>query len=100
MASRDRTPALADADREFLDKTSRGLRQAIGERGGDEQLLHGEPHPGNVLTTRSGPLFIDFGTCCRGPVEFALAHARSQRPGCRWLTAGTSTDRGTARFLS
>ena len=39
-----------------------------------EQLLHGEPHPGNVLSTKSGLLFIDFETCCRGPVEFDLAH--------------------------
>jgi hypothetical protein len=29
---------------------------------------------GNVLNTREGPLFIDFETCCRGPVEFDLAH--------------------------
>ncbi|MFI9638506.1 hypothetical protein ACIG87_00355 [Micromonospora sp. NPDC051925] len=25
--------------------------------------------------TRTGPLFIDFETCCRGPIEFDLAHA-------------------------
>ncbi|WP_188193769.1 phosphotransferase enzyme family protein [Nonomuraea sp. SYSU D8015] len=75
VASRDRTPALADADRELLGDTLRNLRRAIGERGGAEQLLHGEPHPGNVLTTKNGLLFIDLETCCRGPVEFDLAHA-------------------------
>jgi aminoglycoside phosphotransferase (APT) family kinase protein len=75
VASRARTPELADADRELLGDTLRDLRQAIGERGGAEQLVHGEPHPGNVLTTKNGPLFIDFETCCRGPVEFDLAHA-------------------------
>jgi hypothetical protein len=32
------------------------------------------PHPGNVLNTVNGPLFIDLETCCRGPVEFDLAH--------------------------
>ncbi len=74
VASRDQTPALADADRELLGKTLRSLRRVIGERGG-EQLLHGEPHPGNVLTTKNGLLFIDLETCCRGPVEFDLAHA-------------------------
>ena len=74
VASRDRTPALTDADRELLGDTLRGLRRGIGERGG-EQLLHGEPHPGNVLTTKNGLLFIDLETCCRGPVEFDLAHA-------------------------
>jgi hypothetical protein len=75
VASRDHTPALADADREILGDTLRRLRRVIGERGAAEQLLHGEPHPGNVLATRNGPLFIDFETCCRGPVEFDLAHA-------------------------
>ncbi len=74
VASRDRTPGLADADRELLGDTLRSLRRVIGERGG-EQLLHGEPHPGNVLTTKNGLLFIDLETCCRGPVEFDLAHA-------------------------
>jgi hypothetical protein len=75
VASRDHTPALADADRELLGNTLRSLRRAIGEHGAAEQLLHGEPHPGNVLTTKNGLLFIDLETCCRGPVEFDLAHA-------------------------
>ena len=75
VASRDHTPALADADRKLLGDTLRDLRRVIGERRGADQLLHGEPHPGNVLTTKNGLLFIDFETCCRGPVEFDLAHA-------------------------
>ena len=68
------TPGLADADRELLVSTLRARRQAIGERGAAEQLLHGEPHPGNLLSTKSGLVFIDLETCCRGPVEFDLAH--------------------------
>jgi len=75
VASRERTPALADADRELLGGTLRSLRRAIGLRGAAEQLLHGEPHPGNLLATKNGLLFIDLETCCRGPVEFDLAHA-------------------------
>ncbi|MEU4487475.1 aminoglycoside phosphotransferase family protein [Streptomyces purpurascens] len=75
VANRDRTPALADADRELLGDTLRRMRRVISERGGAEQLLHGEPHPGNLLTTENGLLFIDLETCCRGPVEFDLAHA-------------------------
>ncbi|EPJ35291.1 hypothetical protein STAFG_7658 [Streptomyces afghaniensis 772] len=75
MANRERTPALADADRELLGDTLRSLRRVIVERGGAEQLLHGEPHPGNLLATQNGLLFIDLETCCRGPVEFDLAHA-------------------------
>jgi Ser/Thr protein kinase RdoA (MazF antagonist) len=75
VANRDSSPALADPDRELLATTMRSLRRAIGERGGAEQLLHGEPHPGNLLTTKDGLLFIDFETCCRGPVEFDIVHA-------------------------
>jgi hypothetical protein len=75
VASRDRTPALVDADRKLLGDTLGDLRRGIGERDGAEQLLHGEPHPGNVLSTKNGLLFIDLETCCRGPVEFDLAHA-------------------------
>jgi len=73
--SRDHTPALADADRELLSNTLHSLSRAIGDRGASEQLLHGEPHPGNVLGAKSGPVFVDLETCCRGPVEFDLAHA-------------------------
>ena len=74
VASPDLSPELADADRELLSSRLGGLRRAIGGRGAVEQLLHGEPHPGNVLSTKNGPLFIDFETCCCGPVEFDLAH--------------------------
>jgi hypothetical protein len=74
VASRDQTPGLSEADRELLGSTLRSLRRTIAERGAAEQLLHGEPHPGNVLNTKSGPLFNDLETCCRGPVEFDLAH--------------------------
>jgi len=74
VESSNLTPQLADADRELLISTLRSRSQAIGDRGAAEQLLHGEPHPGNVLRTAAGPLFIDLETCCRGPVEFDLAH--------------------------
>jgi hypothetical protein len=75
VASREHTPALADADRELLGTTLRSLRRAIDDRRPAEQLLHGEPHPGNLLSTQNGLLFTDLETCCRGPVEFDLAHA-------------------------
>lgn len=81
IASPDRTPELPDADRELLADTLRSLRRSIGARGAAEQLLHGEPHPGNVLATRNGPVFVDFETCCRGPVEFDLAHAPDEVVG-------------------
>jgi Phosphotransferase enzyme family len=72
VASPNRTPGLEDSDRKLLGSAFRNQRRAIGESA--EQLLHGEPHAGNLLNTKSGPLFIDLETCCRGPVEFDLAH--------------------------
>jgi len=74
VANPDLSPELADADRVFLSGRLESLRRAIDDRGAVEQLLHGEPHPGNVLGTKDGPLFIDLETYCRGPVEFDLAH--------------------------
>jgi Phosphotransferase enzyme family len=74
VTDREETPALAEPDRHLLLSTLRGARERIRERGAAEQLLHGEPHPGNLLRTRHGLLFVDFETCCRGPVEFDLAH--------------------------
>jgi hypothetical protein len=74
VSNRDLTPALADADRALLVNTLRGVGRTISDRGAAEQLLHGEPHPGNLLSTKNGPLFIDLETCCRGPIEFDVAH--------------------------
>jgi Ser/Thr protein kinase RdoA (MazF antagonist) len=71
----DLSPELSDADRMFLGDRLRSVQRAIDDRGAAEQLLHGEPHPGNLLSTAYGPLFIDLETCCRGPVELDLAHA-------------------------
>jgi hypothetical protein len=74
LADRDVSPELGEPDRRLLAETLRDLRSVIAGRG-KEQILHGEPHPGNLLATAEGPLFIDFETCCRGPVEFDIAHA-------------------------
>jgi len=74
VSSTEFSPALSDTDRELLASTLQRLRQTILDRRPAEQLLHGEPHPDNVLNTAHGPLFIDLETCCYGPVEFDLAH--------------------------
>jgi hypothetical protein len=74
VESSNLTPDLAVADRKLLITKLRSLSRTIVGRSAAEQLLHGEPHRGNVLSTKSGLLFIDFETCCRGPVEFDLAH--------------------------
>ncbi|MEV3937562.1 aminoglycoside phosphotransferase family protein [Glycomyces sp. NPDC049804] len=74
VADPERSPGLGAADRRLLSDTLRDMRDAVAGRGAD-QLLHGEPHPGNLIAAAGGPRFIDFETCCRGPVEFDLAHA-------------------------
>ena len=78
VEDRSQSPELSEADRELLANSLRSLRRAVVDRGADEQLLHGEPHPGNLLSTTSGLRFIDFETCCTGPVEFDIAHARDE----------------------
>ena len=40
---------LADSDRELLGSTLRSQRREVSERSSAEQLLHGEPHAGNLL---------------------------------------------------
>ena len=75
VGDREQTPALLGPDRELLSNTLSSLSTAISSGEPGEQLLHGEPHPGNLLKTRRGPLFVDLATCCHGPIEFDLAHA-------------------------
>jgi Ser/Thr protein kinase RdoA (MazF antagonist) len=65
------------ATQNLLPKIARALHHSSPgssvDRGAAEQLLHGEPHPWNVLSTKNGPLFIDFENSARGPVEYDLA---------------------------
>lgn len=75
VANRAQTPELPDSEREVLSRTLRNLRRVVGRHHAGDQLLHGEPHPGNLLKTERGLLFVDLETCCRGPVEFDVAHA-------------------------
>jgi thiamine kinase-like enzyme len=73
LADGDATPDLTDDDRELLIDRLETPSRLLIDRGVGEQLLHGEPHPWNVLATENGLLFIDFENCARGPVEFDLA---------------------------
>jgi hypothetical protein len=73
VANPDITPDLAPSDRALLADTLHELRASITEARAAEQVLHGEPHPWNVLDTAHGPLFIDFENSARGPVEYDLA---------------------------
>jgi hypothetical protein len=73
VANPEVTPELPDADRKHLGDTLLSLRRSIADRGAAEQLLHGEPHPWNMLSTKNGPIFMDFENSARGPVEYDLA---------------------------
>lgn len=44
------------------------------ERAQPSDVLHGAPHLHNVLVTRAGLRWIDFETCCRGPIEVDFAY--------------------------
>ena len=75
VTNRSESPALDDRDRALLLGTLHSAGEALQRRGARDQLLHGEPHPGNLLSTPAGVVFVDFETCCVGPVEFDVAHA-------------------------
>ena len=68
------SPDLGPADRLLLVGRLADLGRTLAELGPAEQLVHGEPHPGNVLATGQGPVLVDLETLCRGPVELDLAH--------------------------
>ena len=78
VANRYSIPDLADTDRALLANTLRDLGRSIVKRRAPEQLLHGEPHPGNILNTKNGPLFIDFENTAHGPIEYDLAWVPSE----------------------
>jgi Ser/Thr protein kinase RdoA (MazF antagonist) len=80
------TPRLGTKDRGFMMRAHDHLAAACAARPFSSQPLHGDPHTdGNVLTTRGGPLFVDFEAACIGPVEWDLSAlpeevARAYRP--------------------
>jgi len=78
LGRRDKTPMLTASDRELIGNTLASLTRSIRDRGAHEQVLHGEPHPDNVLDTENGLLFIDWDTPCRGPVEYDLAYVPAE----------------------
>lgn len=72
VAAADLPPGMSEDDRALLLDVLRRHRATVS--GAVEQVIHGEPHPGNVIATADGPRFIDLETVCRGPVAFDVAH--------------------------
>lgn len=67
-------PALAAADRDLLRRALDRGRARLRHLGAHDRRLHGAPHGLNVLLRGGAPLFIDFESLCRGPLEWDLAH--------------------------
>lgn len=72
LSDRTRLAALGAEDIEFLGAAFDALFPRLEDRGYRRQPLHGEPHAGNYLVTRSGIRWIDFEGVCRGPLEWDL----------------------------
>jgi hypothetical protein len=65
---------LGKADANLLRAAAERLRPLWEAPGGEVQPLHGDVHPGNLISTRDGGLvWIDFEDVCLGPVEWDLA---------------------------
>jgi hypothetical protein len=68
-----RAAALSPSDRTFLRASFDDLVANVAQHRFEERALHGEPHDGNRLLTKSGLRWIDFEAACWGPVEWDLA---------------------------
>jgi hypothetical protein len=67
---------MAAADRRLLLKTLAQVAAELGARApsSSHRVIHGAPHLHNILRVDRAPLFIDFETCCSGPLEWDLAY--------------------------
>lgn len=65
---------LSDSDREFLQQRCERVQQELDELRlpGDERLLHGDAHLGNVIAGRDGPVLCDFDSTSIGPAAADL----------------------------
>jgi len=69
----DAMAALPPPGRDILRGAIDSLTDRVAEPAAVMQVLHGEPHLGNVLATRDGPRWIDFEGACVGPLEWDVA---------------------------
>jgi Ser/Thr protein kinase RdoA (MazF antagonist) len=71
-----RLSALPEGGRQLLRDAFDRLRTRMRMLSPDDThvVIHGSPHPYNILTVGGEPRFIDFETTCIGPLEWDLAH--------------------------
>lgn len=63
------SPELSTAERLFLRQVYERLRAELETFDCERVPVHTEVHGGNVIWAETGPLLIDFESCCRGPRE-------------------------------
>lgn len=84
LADRAALSALKPVDRDLLITAYDRLQTRLDELAPADRfvVLHGSPHSYNVLLVDDDPVFIDFETACRGPLEWDVAHLESQAAPC------------------
>lgn len=73
QAARQAGEVLNDAEVGYLHAAAERLAPLLTEPAGQMQPIHGDAHPGNLIATQDGLVWIDFEDVCRGPVEWNLA---------------------------
>jgi hypothetical protein len=72
------TPQLPTGGRVFLCSLYRTVMEALGNRVFVASALHGDCHPGQIIATTSGLLWLDFEAACQGPKEWDVAGVERQ----------------------
>ncbi len=80
LDDQDGALALKPDERALLAETFDRLQVRLNELAPPDRfiVLHGSPHPYNVLQVDDEPLFIDFETTCVGPLEWDVAYLDSE----------------------
>lgn len=67
------TARLGLEDRSLLGRVLAEIGAEVLDDETGWQVLHGDPHAGNIVSSPDGPVFVDFEAVCRGPLEWDLA---------------------------
>jgi thiamine kinase-like enzyme len=73
LARSDSLPGLLSSQVDLLRRVFGAARNLVTLQDAASCPLHGDPHPGNLLFTGDGPLWLDFESACRGPLEWDLS---------------------------
>lgn len=66
-------PLASDADLVLLAERADRINAELSAAGLESLPLHGDTHPGNLLSTPNGPVWTDFEDSWRGPIGWDLA---------------------------